>query len=95
MDNSLQNSHLIEQGKPQIESIEFLDTKLWNNLLKSLNDTKLFKAEVGHNRVLVQDYGVQDTQWGTQYSHLGRSRFSVKQNPIVTFARYILSVWAV
>ena len=35
------------------------------------------------------------TQWGTQYSHLGRLRFSVKQNPIVTFARFILSVWAV
>ena len=56
MDNLLQNSNLIEQGKPQIESIEFLDTKLWNNLLKSLNDTKSFKAEVGHNRVLVQDW---------------------------------------
>ena len=44
MDNSLQNSNLIEQGKPQIESIEFLDTKLWNNLSKLLNDTKIIQS---------------------------------------------------
>ena len=56
MDNLFQNSNLTEQGKPQIESIEFLDTKLWNHLLKSLNDTKSFKAEVAHNRVLIQDW---------------------------------------
>ena len=45
MDNSLQNSNLIEQGKPQIESIEFLDTKLWNNLSKSFNDTNHSKLK--------------------------------------------------